>query len=85
VLAVGAMCNDPIDHRLLAEVALTLLSDRDGAIDYSGPLDTEPIGLPGWALHLRYEMAAGGYAQSAIVSADWLTAWLADPAFRLVK
>jgi hypothetical protein len=85
LLVVGAMCNQPIDHRLIAQVALAVLSGRDGVIDYGGPLEIESTGLPGWALSLRYEMAAGGYAQSAIVSPDWLAGWLAEPTFRLIK
>jgi hypothetical protein len=84
-LAIGAMCNDSVDHSLLAQVAVAVLGTREGAIDYNGSLDIEPMGLPGWVLHLRYELAAGGYAQSAVVSAEWLAAWLADPAFRLIK
>ena len=35
------MSNQPTDHRIVAQVALALLNRRDGAIDYSGPLEIE--------------------------------------------
>lgn len=84
-LAIGAMCNDAIDHRKLALAALAVLEVYEGVIDYGDSLEAEPPDLPGWTVHLRYEAAAGGYGQTAIVSSDWLRGWLSAPQFRLVK
>lgn len=81
LILVSAMCNQKIDHQLLAQLLIEL-ADRFDAnmIDLFGNIQNRPD-LPGIVL----EIETGSQFVSLMVSVEFLKAWLNHPDFRMIK
>jgi hypothetical protein len=86
---IAAMCNDKIDHHLLAELALEINKIVGGLINLHGKiLDATPEetqNYPGNIYEIRYEMDYGQTNYYNICDAEWLRNWTQHPDFRLIK
>jgi hypothetical protein len=78
---IGAMCNSPLDHRLLCEIARSLAEEYNGYVHFNGVItETQRDDL------LTVTWAEDGHecsTQIGLASAcDW---WLAESRFHMVK
>lgn len=81
-LALAAMCNRPVDHRLLGEMAVWLADRLRGVVDFGGAVPIAPG--PG-VVRLPYETASGTIAESVVADARAVRDWLSHPRFHMVK
>jgi Family of unknown function (DUF6368) len=100
-IELAAMCNDPLDQRLLGEVCLYVARALDGIIDFGGAILPEPdlsgpTALPAVSVPLffdgrgtlyaaSYKIDEGRYGTCHYGDAALLQAWLKQPKFRMVK
>lgn len=101
VLGFAAMCNDDLDHRLLAALCLRFAKNLDGLIDFGGTVAAgpnvsassaapparieRPQGLLGVLFATTYMTHEGLYATCHYADVVFMESWLDDPRFRMVK
>lgn len=101
LLRLAAMCNDPVDHRILAQLLLRLAQILGGVIDFGGSVLPEPsldgptpslparveapAGLAGVVFATSYAIEAGRYGTCQYGDPAFLEAWLQHSTFRMVK
>lgn len=84
-IGLGAMCNQAVDHRILGEMALWL-AERIGGCVYLGGSDLPiPLEIPGRMVRIPYDTASGWQSEYLIMDQVAFRAWLACPAFVMVK
>ncbi|PHR98978.1 MAG: hypothetical protein COA78_25505 [Blastopirellula sp.] len=80
----AAMCNDQVDHRILAELCIEVARLLDGLVDFGGWLgDLEPSDV-GQLWASPYESISGPVF-SHLGTPEFLAWWLKQPNFRMVK
>lgn len=83
-IGLGAMANDQIDHQVLGEMALWLAERTHGVVDLCGNA-ADSQALPGKIARIPYETIAGRQAEYVVMDREAFRAWLARPAFVMVK
>ncbi|WP_020475599.1 DUF6368 family protein [Zavarzinella formosa] len=78
-LAVGAMCKQSEDHRLLGEVAAWLAEQLGGVVCAGGPFEL-PEQMPGRVVSLLC-----GESVTHVLDGPAMRGWLACPAFHMIK
>ena len=84
-IGLAAMCSQAVDHQILGEIALWLAEKTAGFVDLGGYEDLIPPGIPGTVARVPYDTAAGWTAECMVLDRTAMHAWLASPAFRMVK
>jgi hypothetical protein len=97
-IRLAAMCNDPIDHQLLAELCLLIARTGDTVVDFHGELIggaalsdqncvviTPPTPLPGKLYQLQQPRDDGSFIVTQAGDAAFLAGWLRSPQFRMIK
>jgi hypothetical protein len=80
----AAMCNDEVDHRVLADLCIDVGYLLDGVVDFGGWLGDDITPKIGQIWTSPYASASGP-AFSHLGTPEFLEWWLEQPAFRMVK
>jgi Family of unknown function (DUF6368) len=80
---IFAYANSPIDHRILAELALFFTRQFDGIVDFGGNLGSVSV-RSGKLVSIPYTSVSGPSAFH-VSDAEFLEAWLCDPGFHMIK
>ena len=80
----AAMCNDEVDHRVLAELCIEVAYSLDGVVDFGGWLGDDIAPKIGQIWAGSYE-SVSGRAFSHLGTPGFLEWWLQQPGFRMVK
>jgi hypothetical protein len=80
----AAMCNDEVDHRVLAELCIDVGYLLDGVVDFGGWLGDDITPKIGQIWTSPYASVSGP-AFSHLGTPEFLEWWLEQPAFRMVK
>jgi hypothetical protein len=83
MIEVGARYNDPVDHRLLAEVAAWLAEKLGGVISVGGPLPL-PVDHPGRHVAVPISVPVGSESTFHVLDATALRAWCKSPHFHMI-
>jgi hypothetical protein len=97
----AAMCNEQVDHQLVAEICAEVAERLGGIIDFGGPIGLGPVfpkeaphrpmkivnpgGVPGLLYATCYEIHPGRYGTCHFGDAALLRSYLQLPSFRMVK
>ncbi len=85
IVGFAAMCNQHIDHHLLAEICLRFARKLDGLIDFDGELQINSTNTPGELLSVQYVAASGKECIYHVGNVEFLDWWIKQPEFRMIK
>lgn len=80
----AAMCNDKVDHRILAELCIEIGHLLEGVVDFGGWLGDDIAPKIGQMWASPYESVSGPRF-SHLGTPEFLAWWLKQPGFRMVK
>ena len=81
----AAMCNQPIDHRLLGGLCLRVAKLLGGVVNFGAELDLETKRWEGKLFVLHDQSVSGGECECHIGTAAFLEWWLKQPNFHMIK
>lgn len=99
-VSLTAMCNRPLDHRLLGETCLDFVQALGGVVDFGGQLPIGPAlagsecsptwferpeGIAGSLLAMAYPIEGGSFGLCHYGDARFMRSWLGAPGFGMVK
>lgn len=85
MISLCAMCNDQVDHKILADLCINILTILEGVIDFGGPLDIDDNNIAGILYKLSYRTVYGTISWSHIGDISFLKHWKDCQNFKMIK
>ena len=80
-----AMCNQPEDHVILADLCIKISEKIGGLIDFGGTLQLSGSETSGRLHRIGFDSSHGGTGYCHIGDIEFLKGWISQPEFRMVK